>query len=214
MKRIALILLLALCISGLVGCGSPPSQSYTPASQPPATEAPTEPQEIPVLPQIPHVEIPTAEVTVPQTEPEIPQTESPQQAPSDDLFDQIAQIRTWYQAIVYDPDLESVTFADAATVYLKDGQAVKITEYRQLNDAVDPAASTVHFYYHNDIPFFVLIEYDNFQYDEIRLYFANGELIRWIIDKNSPQDNVPNEEWQSYYDQAITALQNAYSVLG
>lgn len=159
-----------------------------------------------LVPQLPIPEIPetgpTEEVAQPVIEPI-----------STDISEQIQQIRTWYRAIVSDSSLVATTFADAATVYQKDDKIVSVVEYRQLNDAVDPALATVHFYYHDGKPFFVFIEYENAEYDEVRIYFSEGKLIRWIIDQNAPQDNKRNTQWENYYNEGIMALENAWQAL-
>lgn len=223
MKKLALLLVLSLFLFCLTGCGivgdlvqqfiasftadeiteEVLESIHTPAAQDPELGTP-EPEPEPQAP----------ELGTPEPEPPIADPPAqPIQPTTVDVEAEVAQIRNWYQAIVSDPNLEAEHFGDAATVYLQNGQVVSVAEYRQLNDAVDPATVTVHFYYRNGEPFFVFMEYDNAQYDEVRLYFAGGELIRWIIDKNAPYDNVPNAEWQGYYAQAQQALQSAYHAL-
>lgn len=131
-------------------------------------------------------------------------------APVSEHEAQIQQIRSWYQGIVNSPNLQTTTYGTSATVYRLNGQVVSIAEYIQLDTNEPPAAATVHYYYHNGTPFFVFIEYEHYTYEEVRLYFVNGQLIRWIIDDNSPKDNVANAQWQAYYTNAVNAL-NAVS---
>lgn len=224
MKRFYLILALVLSLALLAGCGSNRPTANTPILPLPKEETPvtTAPQQtIPVLPESTQPEIPAETAPMPEatteavTEPPTTApTVKPTPAPADDHSAQIEQIRTWYRQIVSDSALNAETFGDAATVYWKDGQIFCVAEYHQLNDAVDPAFAEIRYYYHNDTPFFVFIQYQNTQYDEVRLYFAGGQLIRWIIDQNAPQDNVPNDEWESYYEKATEALKNAQDAMG
>lgn len=148
-------------------------------------------------------------------QPQQPTAVTPTQPTGTDVAAQVEQIRAWYQAIVFDTNLEAHTFGDAATVYLQNGQIVSVAEYQQIRDAVNPATVTIHYYYRNGVPFFVFFEYENYsEYDEVRLYFADGQLIRWIIDQNAPNDNVPNDMWQAYYGAANTVYRNAQEALG
>lgn len=226
MRYLALLLVVSLCLCCLTGCGiigdlvsgfvtSQETQEVTeeiiesfPEPQNPELGTP-EPEPEPTDPEI-------EQPTPIQPDPVPPQDPQPPTAPAQpvDVEAAVTQIRAWYQSIVSDTNLETHHFGDAATVYLQNGQIASVAEYRQLNDAVDPAMATVHFYYHNSEPFFVFIQYSNAQYDEVRLYFADGELIRWIIDQNAPNDNIPNPEWQDYYNQAVSALSSAHQALG
>lgn len=137
------------------------------------------------------------------------ESSAPEIETESDHADKIEQIRSWYREIVTDADLDGKTYGDAATVYRKDGQIVSIAEYRLLSDSPESSSTTVHFYYRNEDPFFVFIQFENAEQDEVRLYFDRGELIRWVIDQDTPHDNQPNAQWQDYYTQALTALQSA-----
>ena len=86
------------------------------------------------------------------------------------------------------------------------GTGLSIAEYEQLNDEADPAFRTVTSYYRDGEPFFVFITYQNWSLSEVRLYFYEGKLIRWIEDDNPPNDNVPNAEWEAYYSRAQEAM--------
>ena len=206
MKSLGILLL----VFTLSGCGLIPKISF-----------PVPTREQPALEQPPSADVPEVEQTTMatemflQTEPEETEQETVETQPvvtTSPVMDQeakIQQIRAWYQNIVLDANLERRTYGDAADVYLQKGTIVSITEYHQLNDDFEPAMETVHYYYHNGVPFFVFIEYDHCEYEEVRLYFDNGQLIRWKIDGNDPKDNIPNAEWQSYYEIARAALQNA-----
>lgn len=225
MKHLSPVLAIMLCLVLLAGCSRNSSDTQTPSSQIPSVEKTTLPTVSEEVTQtIPGTSQTEAPVPEPST-PENPQTDppatvsDPPQLPQEtapdpsDISSQIEQIREWYRAIVSDPTLETVTISDAATVYLKGYDIVSIAEYRQLDDSADPAFATIHYYYHYDIPFFIFIEYENTQYDEVRLYFNNGELIRWIIDQNAPQDNVPDAQWQQYYIDAFAAQESAWIAL-
>lgn len=203
MKRLCLILSLMLFVSLLTGCdlflpqkeaSTRPSSAQRPSTMPTIAEE-TIPSTQPA---------PTQEATIAPTAP----TQEPTAAQPSGHSAQIEQIRTWYREIVNNPNLQSTVYGTSATVYRNNGQVVCIEEYHQLNDAMDPAMATVHFYYHNGTPFFIFIEYENYQYDEVRLYFVDGQLIRWIINDNAPNDNIPSAQWQPYYTDAVNALNN------
>lgn len=126
----------------------------------------------------------------------------------------VQEIRQWYQDIVLDTTLVRHDFTTAATVYTRDGEIVTITEYHQLNDDMNTAMETIHFYYRDGEPFFVLVKGENIGFGELRLYFHEGKLIRWIMDNNLPVDLTENAAYQGYYDDAVTAFKNAQQALG
>lgn len=225
MKRLFFVLVLVLCVFWLSGCGltvekssrdrksvrqteavSEREKETTEAAATEETEPVTTEATAPV-----ETESATTEATAPvdTTEATAPvETEPVATEELDTHSAQIAQIRQWYGEIVESTDLEVTHYGASATVYRKNGKIVAITEYRQLNTDDDPSMETVHFYYHDGKPFFVFIEYYKARYEEVRLYFAGGELIRWILDKASPMDNIHSATWEVYYTDAVNAYNN------
>ncbi|MBQ1281096.1 MAG: hypothetical protein IIY16_02490 [Oscillospiraceae bacterium] len=249
MRKIAILLVIALLAACCAGCAKAPEQTEAPetekvdrAEAAAEAEAPEEEREVLVAetPEEAEAETEFEVVLGSQTEPaeeaepdapapeEPPEPDAPEAAatpaePSEsdsDLYineftveDLVLDIRAWYQDIVFDTTLTAEQFGDAATVFLRDGEVVSIAEYDQLNDDAAPAMQTVNYYYRDGEPFFVFITYQNWELEEVRLYFYEGNLIRWIEDDNLPNDNVPHAEWQAYYDRALDAMVNAQNAL-
>ena len=135
------------------------------------------------------------------------------------LFDaQIAAIRTQYQDIVFDTNLEVRTFGDAATVYLRDGEIVSVAAYYMEDpDATSPKSWTEHYYFNGSsgAPFFAFIERTGYDgWSELRLYFDGRTLLRWIEDDGTPHDNDQNSDYADYYyEEGCLAYANALAAL-
>jgi hypothetical protein len=140
----------------------------------------------------------------------LPDITQPEPTQPINVEEQVKIIREWYSEIENDPNLTSKVYGTSAEVFWKDGQVVIIKEFHQLNDAMDPAYETVRFYYRDGVPFFIYITYENCQYpyQEVRLYYMDGQLIRWVLDQEKPNDNVPTSQWDKYYQDAWDSLES------
>ena len=158
--------------------------------------------------------------------PETPQPANPETPqPSDSgseavsgLDAQIAAIRTQYQDIVFDTNLEVRTFGDAATVYLRDGEIVSVAAYYMEDpDAISPKSWTEHYYFNGSsgAPFFAFIERTGYDgWSELRLYFDGRTLLRWIEDDGTPHDNDQSSDYADYYyEEGCLAYANALAAL-
>ena len=125
----------------------------------------------------------------------------------------IKSIRERYYATVEAFDqMEEVVFGTSATAYYLDGELKLLEEASDASQGDKPYDASVNFYrncrkkwyYDNgEVYFIYMINEENG--DEYRLYFDNGELIRWI----SPTGEVCDlgcrwEEMQGYYDYALS----------
>ena len=94
----------------------------------------------------------------------------------------IQNIRDWYYATetTDKPNLSVKKHDDSYTSFWKDGKLVKV----DVNERLDPTTAEhkgidYHYYYHDGMPYFAYIV-DLDRKTELRLYFWNGSLIRWL----------------------------------
>ena len=106
----------------------------------------------------------------------------------------ILKIREWYYATEdANAGLESCVYDDSYTGFWKDGKLVKV-DVREILDPIAPPAKytgvSYHYYYHDDMPYFAYIIDHDKSNSELRLYFWNGELIRWIANDGVRHDGT------------------------
>ena len=122
--------------------------------------------------------------------------------------ERIKQIKAWYEETIRAQDsLRYKAYADAASAYWNGDTPVSVI-YPQMEffDGYDVATDN-HFYYHNGELYFVFsVKYSDAGQSELRLYFWNGKLIRWI-ENDGKTHETPNGEYQSVYETAMNAYQ-------
>lgn len=124
--------------------------------------------------------------------------------PQEDMEILIQSIRDRYSKIQSSIDTcEVVHFGTSADAYYTDGKLVLLREFPEENCGADYYDDyDERWYYDNGEVFFIFLTDPN-NNDEYRLYFSNGELIRWI----DPDGNVYDSDYrwtemQSFYGHA------------
>lgn len=122
--------------------------------------------------------------------------------------DKIQKIRDWYQEI-RGFQLRAVYFGDAAGAYWH-GDDLVICEYYEEGDVdmVNPIGTTYRYYYRDGEPFFThFTGVDRIEGNALRLYFWDGELIRWKENQDAPHDGS-HATYADYYEQAVYHYNN------
>lgn len=119
--------------------------------------------------------------------------------------DRIQQIRAWYYDTQGNLDnYEKRTYDDSFTAYWDNGELLKI----EVTEAIDPALpeGTKYFYYYKaGNPYFIFVQDDLHQ---LRLYYWNSEMIRWI-----ETDGVKHDSANAAYDQFYATSWRLYQVV-
>lgn len=122
--------------------------------------------------------------------------------------ERIQKIRDWYYAL--DPGIEEKAqyeqrvYDDSFTSFWDGGKLVKI----QVVEAIDPAVpdgTKYHYYYKDGNPYFIYVEDDA---HELRLYYWNAEMIRWI-----ETDHVEHDSSNPAYAQYFATSWRLYQVV-
>ena len=125
--------------------------------------------------------------------------------PTLDQDDRILQIRAWYYGTQGSLDTyEKRAYDDNFTAYWNGGELVKI----EVKEAIDPALpdGTEYFYYYkNGNPYFIFVQDSAHQ---LRLYYWNAEMIRWI-----ETDGVEHDSANPAYDQYFATAWRLYQVV-
>lgn len=112
--------------------------------------------------------------------------------------ERIRRIRDWYYETEGNSDqYEQRAYDGSFTSFWDAGKLVKI----EVTEAIDPAVpdGTKYYYYYRDgNPYFVYVE-DSAH--ELRLYYWNGEMIRWIETDHVTHDSG-NSSYAQYFDTA------------
>lgn len=122
--------------------------------------------------------------------------------------EKIQTIRDWYQEI-RGFQLRAVHFGDAAGAYWH-GDDLVICEYYEEGDVdlVNPIGTTYRYYYRDGEPFFAhFTGVDRIEGNALRLYFWDGELIRWKENQDAPHDGS-HAIYADYYEQAVYHYNN------
>lgn len=122
--------------------------------------------------------------------------------------DKIQKIRDWYQEI-RGFQLRAVYFGDAASAYWH-GDDLVICEYYEEGDVdlVNPVGTTYRYYYRDGEPFFAhFTGINGVEGNALRLYFWDGELIRWKENQDAPHDGS-HAAYADYYEQAVYHYNN------
>lgn len=119
--------------------------------------------------------------------------------------DRIQKIRDWYYGTEGNDDqYEQRAYDESFTAYWDDGALVKL----EVVEAIDPAVpdGTKYYYYYKDgNPYFI---YVNDSAHELRLYYWNAEMIRWI-----ESDHVNHDSSNAAYDQYFATAWRLYQVV-
>ena len=144
----------------------------------------------------------------PDTEPpetaQAPTADSTEEATTIELTqdEKIAQIKAWYSELV-DATPEVFYYGDAAAAFWLNGNLVKGEIYELIDpESVDVTWIQYEYYYHDsDVYFAHIIGYGNRSDLDLRLYFWEGRLIRWI-EKDGVKHDSSHESYQQYYEDA------------
>lgn len=224
MKRALLCALAALmALLTLAGCGEQPEA-------PPEEEEPAPGIHSPVIetPTLP-AEDPPAETPDPSGE--TPPPASPSSAPLtllDALYgagefnaptpitysvmdptlaqnERIQKIREWYYGTEgNDGQYEQRAYDGSFTAYWDDGKLVKVEVVEAIDPAV-PEGTKYYYYYQDGNPYFI---YVNDSAHELRLYYWNAEMIRWI-----ESDHVNHDSGNPAYAQYFATAWRLYQVI-
>ena len=113
--------------------------------------------------------------------------------------EQIKAIREWYyETENHAGQLARVEYDDNFQSYWYGGVLVKADVTEKLDaDDHGGSGSVYHYYYHDGMPYFAFIE-NTTRGTQLRLYFWNGELIRWM-----ESDGIVHETENSDYARYI-----------
>lgn len=119
--------------------------------------------------------------------------------------DRIQKIRDWYYGTEGNDDqYEQRAYDGSFTAFWDDGRLVKL----EVAEAIDPAVpdGTKYYYYYRDgNPYFIYVE-DSAH--ELRLYYWNAEMIRWI-----ETDHVNHDSDNPAYAQYFATAWRLYQVV-
>ena len=223
MKRILLCMLAALmALLMLAGCGEqPPPEEEDPA---PGIHDPVDEKKDPDPEETPEVTpSPSGEETPPPAEPsEKPLTlldalygagefNAPPPVsygamdPAATQGERITQIRAWYYDTQGNVDgYEKRVYDNSFTAYWNNGELVKL-EVTEIIDPTLPDGTKYFYYYKNGNPYFIFVQDDAHQ---LRLYYWNAEMIRWI-----ETDHVEHDSANPAYDQYFATSWRLYQVV-
>ena len=183
-------------LSETVGESPTPSPSPSAApSEPPAVETPTPPP----------VETPTGVDLLYTSFGTVPAMPSVLADPNLSHAEQIQTIRDWY----YETEarqLTSVEYDANFKSYWYGGVLVKADVTERLDaDETGGSGTVYHYYYHDGMPYFAFIE-NKARGTQLRLYFWNGELIRWM-ESDMAVHETENSDYARYVDGAWRIFQ-------
>ena len=123
--------------------------------------------------------------------------------------ERIGQIREWFYEL--DPGIdekgdryEKRVYDNSFTAYWDGGKLVKIQVVEALDPTV-PDGTKYNYYYKDGNPYFIYIEDSAHQ---LRLYYWNAEMIRWI-----ETDGVPHDSSNPAYGQYFATSWRLYQVV-
>lgn len=224
-KRVLICILAALAALLLLGgCGEQPEEPPEEEDPTPGIHAPVEetddpdPDETPeVSPDVSGEETPPAEkpVTLLDALYGAGEFNAPTPVsygtmdPTLSQDERIQQIRAWYYGTQGSLDqYETRAYDDNFTAYWDNGELVKL----EVTEAIDPSlpGGTKYFYYYKDgNPYFIFVEDSAHQ---LRLYYWNAEMIRWIETDGANHDSS-NPSYAQYFATAWRLYQ-VVSTLG
>ena len=112
----------------------------------------------------------------------------------------IRDIRSWYYDFSsYPSEYEKYSGWEGHECFQKTSGFIDLAMVRYRSGIGPDGSCTREIYYCNGEPYFVYQIGANGDNDELRLYFWDGELIRWI-EKDGVVHDSSNEYYQSYYD--------------
>ncbi len=220
---------LILCLAVLCGCGSQSSgfdiQAEGETGNSSGINAPVQEQQLPEPTPTPApTPMPTptpAPTPTPTPQPSEkpggiatlyrrPETESPAASevmdPALSQKSRIQKIREWYGETEGLGDaLESHIYNDDITSFWHEGDLVKV-DVREALDTATQNGLTYHYYYRDGAPYFAYVVGANPR-SELRLYFWNGELIRWL-ETDHVIHQTANEKYAAYFDGASSIYQS------
>ena len=158
----------------------------------------------------------------------LPPVEEPvsPQSPADDWFitadltqeEKIKYIRSWYYdfSTYYDSYYERYTGWEGYECFQNTAGFHDLAMIRFRSALGPDGGYTMETYYNNGKPYFIYLVGSNGDNRELRLYFWNGELIRWIEKDGVVHDcpSEPNDYYQGFYDPRIAEYQEWKSQVG